>query len=285
MARKSSAGNWHRWFLAPTGAVLVLTAVMPLVYTVTISLGRPTGPGDESYSSLLRSAAFYHAVVVEVIFVVASVLVEVVLGVALAHVLSLPGRVTGFVRGVVLGPTMLPTIVVALVFSYMLQSGTGVVSYLLRYGGFHQAWLDNGPTALAVLVGIDAWQFTPFVALLVLAGLQGIPKDTLEAGRVDGAGWYRLYRHITLPQLMPVIVAAGLLRFIDAIQVFPTIYVLTNGGPGTSTSALNFYGYEQYFQFHHKTAGAAIAVILMVATIAVALGLTMTSRLGGSRGR
>ena len=285
MSRNRSAGNWHRWFLVPTGVVLVLTAVMPFVYTLAISLGRPSGPGDESYSALLTSASFYHAVVVEVIFVVGSVVVEVVLGVAVAHVLNLAGRVTGFVRGVVLGPTMLPTIVVALVFSYMLQSGTGVVSYLLRFGGFHQAWLDNGPTALAVLVGIDAWQFTPFVALLVLAGLQGIPRDTIEAGQVDGAGWYRLYRHITLPQLMPVIVAAGLLRFIDAIQVFPTIYVLTNGGPGTSTSALNFYGYEQYFQFHHKTAGAAIAVILMVATIAVALGLSMTARLGGGRGR
>jgi multiple sugar transport system permease protein len=224
-------------------------------------------------------------VVVEVIFVAGSVIVEVILGVALAHLLNLKGWVASFIRSVVLGPTMLPTIVVALVFSYMLQSGTGVISYLLRVGGFHQAWLDNGPTALAVLIGIDAWQFTPFVALLVLAGLQGIPKDTLEAGQVDGAGWYRLYRHITLPQLRPVIVASGLLRFIDAIQVFPTIYILTKGGPGTSTTALNFYGYEQYFQFDHKTAGAAIAVILTVATIAAALGLSLTARLGGSRGR
>lgn len=269
---------WPWSFILPLLIVLSLTTVLPLVYTFLTSLG-VTGEGsvgDMGYAELVRLPAFWNAMWVQAIFVVSSVSIELVLGVSLAFLLNSPGRFTTFLRGVILAPTLLPTIVVALVASFVLQSRVGLVSLLLKPFGIEQAWLSSGPSAIAVLVGVDVWQYAPFVAILVLAGLQGIPEETIEAAKTDGAPRGRIVRHIILPQLMPGIIAAGLLRFIDAIQVFPTIYVLTSGGPGISTTALNYFGFVEYFQLGHRQAGAAAAVILTAVTLLIAVTITVT---------
>lgn len=279
--RSRPASAWHWRFLAPLFIVLGLTTVVPLIFTVLTSFGVIGGDltqGDLDYSQLVQSAEFWNAMRVQAIFVVASVGIEIVLGTGIALLLNQPGRVSTFLRGIILAPTLLPTIVVAMVASFMLQSNVGLISVLLETFGVEQAWLARGGTALAVLVGVDVWQFTPFVAILVLAGLQGIPHETLEAGRVDGASRLQLIAHVVMPQLYPAVIAAGLLRFIDAIQVFPTIYILTNGGPGTATSALNFYGFVQFFQLGHERAGAAAAVILAIITVLIATLVTLSLR-------
>ena len=120
-----------------------------------------------------------------------------------------------------------------------------------------------------MICALDAWQYAPFVAILLLAGLQTIPEEVQEAARVDGAGALQRLAHITIPMLGPMIVTVALLRLIDAVQVFPTIYVLTGGGPGDATNALNFWGYTVFFQNRDDQYGATVAGVLSLLTVAV----------------
>ena len=268
---------WHRAFLVPLLVVLAMTTLLPLAFTALQSVGLFSGdasPGDMSYGELLTSSTFHNALWVQAVFVVGAVVTEMVAGTGLALLLNRPGRWASFLRGIVLGPVLLPTIVVALIASYMLQSNVGLISVLLAPFGLEQAWLASGPSAIAVLIAVDVWQYTPIVAILVLAGLQGVPHETIEAARLDGTSRRQLLWLVVLPQVMPAIVAAGLIRFIDAIQVFPTIYVLTSGGPGISTSALNYFGFIEYFQLGNQRTGAASAVILTAITVVIAVVIT-----------
>jgi len=282
-ARRLGDKRWVGLFLVPTALILVATAVLPVVYSLGESLaGRQSAPARTSfgsaYASLATSSPFWSSLRVEAVFVVGATVVEVLLGTSVALLLNRPSRLATLVRSLLLAPAVLPTIVVALIFDYMLQNPIGAISYYLAKLGIHQAWLDHGGSALAVLIGIDVWQFTPFVALLALAALQGLPRETLEAAEIDGVNSSQKLRLVVIPQIAPALQAIALLRFIDAIQVFPTIYVLTDGGPGTSTRALNFYGFEEFFQYGNQATGAAISVVLVLVTIGLAVALTRVLR-------
>lgn len=281
--RRLGDTHWVGLFLVPTALILLATAVLPVAYSVAESLtGRqstPSGTGfGAAYTGLVSSSAFWSSLRVEAVFVVGATVVEVVLGTAIALLLNRPSPLATLVRSLLLAPAVLPTIVVALIFDYMLQNPIGAISYYLAKLGIHEAWLDHGGSALAVLIGIDVWQFMPFVALLALAALQGLPRETLEAADIDGVNGFQKLRLVVIPQIAPALQAIALLRFIDAIQVFPTIYVLTNGGPGTSTQALNFYGFEEFFQYGNQATGAAISVVLVLVTIGLAVALTRVLR-------
>jgi multiple sugar transport system permease protein len=285
-AARKAPPHWYRAFLAPLVVVLALVGVLPLLYTAFLSVSRsPSGSlvdrrfdGFGAYSSLFADPSFWNAALVQVIFVIGAVVIEMVLGVLIALALNRQSRFMTFARSFLLAPTVLPTVVVALLFSYLLQSRVGAISYLAGQLGLPSDWQGSGVTALAMLIGIDAWQFTPLVAVLVLAGLQAVPTELIEAGVVDGAGPIRRTISIVLPFVAPVLITVGLLRLIDAVQVFPTIYVLTGGGPGESTNALNYFAFTVFFQFRDTTEGAAIAVILTLATVVAASGLAIAIR-------
>lgn len=272
---RRAAPSWQRAFVAPLLVVLVATTVLPLLYMLALSLGPKQGQlsvgkpqGLHNYRELLGSSEVWHALLLAVIFLVGALAVELVLGIGTAVLLDrlLPGNPV--VRMLLLWPTVLPPIAVALVFKYLLQGDIGLVSYYLAKVGIEQAWLTDPVSAMAVIIAIDIWQYTPFVILLALAALTAIPHEVREAAALDGAGPVSVARRVVLPMIKPAIIAIAMLRFIDAIQVFPTIYALTRGGPGTSTQLLTYFNYQAFFGQLEFGYGAAIAVLVVVFTIA-----------------
>ncbi len=276
---------WRRAFLTPLVVVLVATTILPVVYMVLLALGDAEGSltigdvhGLGTFAEALASSALWRSVGLAVIFLVAALLIEIVVGVGAALLLDRLAPGNSLVRMLLLWPAVLPPIAVALVFKYLLQGDIGFLSFYLSKVGINQAWLTEPGSAMAVIVGIDVWQYTPLVILLALAALTGFPVELREAAVIDGAGTGDVIRYVVLPVIAPAIAAITLLRFIDAIQVFPTIYVLTRGGPGTSTQLLTYFDYQTFFGELRFGLGAAIAVFVVVFTMVCVIGLLTLQR-------
>lgn len=277
--------GWQLGFTTPLLAVLTATTVLPIVYALALALGSsdaslvPQGPfSTGNIEAVLDRGDIWPALWLAVVFLVGALLLELGLGIFTALVLDrfLPNRNT--LRVVLLWPAVLPPIAVALVFKYILQGDIGMLSYYLGLVGIHQEWLTSPSTAMAVIVGIDVWQYTPFVILLTLAALKTVPEEVLEAAQLDGAGAIRTAWSLVLPIIRPAVIAIALLRFIDAIQVFPTIYVLTRGGPGSSTQLITYYNFQVFFGQLQFGQGAAIAVFVVIFTLACVTVFTRIQR-------
>lgn len=272
--RRGRLSGWQFRFTLPLFLVLVATTIIPFVYSGALALSgqggtlTPEGPWSfDSFGSVLTSGTLWSALGLAVLFLIGALLGELVLGILTAVLLDryLPGR--NAIRVVLLWPAVLPPIAVALVFKYILQGDIGLVSYYLGLLGYEQQWLTDPVGAMAVIILIDVWQYTPFVILLTLAALNTVPDEVNEAAQVDGASGLRTVWSIVLPIIKPAIISVALLRFIDAIQVFPTIYVLTRGGPGSSTQLLTYYNFQVFFGQLRFGEGAAIAVFVVIFTL------------------
>ncbi|MGO1971805.1 MAG: carbohydrate ABC transporter permease [Propionibacteriaceae bacterium] len=272
---RARLSGWQFRFTLPLFLVLVATTIVPFVYSGALALSgqggtlTPAGPWSfDSFASVLRSGTLWSALGLAVLFLVGALLGELVLGILTAVLLDryLPGR--NAIRVVLLWPAVLPPIAVALVFKYILQGDIGLVSHYLGLLGYEQQWLTDPVGAMAVIILIDVWQYTPFVILLTLAALNTVPDEVNEAAQVDGASGLRTVWSIVLPIIKPAVISVALLRFIDAIQVFPTIYVLTRGGPGSSTQLLTYYNFQVFFGQLRFGEGAAIAVFVVIFTLA-----------------
>ena len=276
--------------LAPVLVLLALVVAIPALRVVHLGFTR-TGLDDAVVSSWAGLAThartfgdgrFLGALRNTALFTSLSVLLEVTLGTALALLLDRPFRGRGGLRAVVLVPWALPTSVMALAWAWIFHDTFGMANDLLfRLGllGEPVAWLAQPSTAMAALVVADAWKTTPFVALIVLAGLQGIPSEVLEAARVDGAGAFQRFRRITLPLLIPSLVVATLFRAIQSWGAFDIVYVMTGGGPGGSTETLALYAYQSWFRYLDFGYGAAIAVQgMLLALLLAAVVVRLASR-------
>jgi ABC-type sugar transport system permease subunit len=268
--RRDSRLAWA--LLLPAVLVLGAVAVGPLLATVWESLhhhdlrmpwlGRPF-IGLDNYISALTDQRLWEAVVHTTTFAVVSVSFEIVFGMALALALDALARGRAVARVVVLLPWALPTVVAALVWRFMFES-RGV-------GGLDAEWLSRPFAAWVPIVLGDVWKSTPFVALLLLAGLQGIDVSLYEAARIDGAGRWQRFTQITLPQLVPAITVALVFRTMDAFRVFDLVYVLTGGGPGTATEVISLYAFTTLLQDLRFGYGSALSVITFVLTFVLAL--------------
>lgn len=265
--------RWRGPFLAPLIVVLLVTTIVPMVYTVLLSLDSsnkqlypPEPQSAHNYDRLIHDDAFWQSVWLTIQFLVASLIIEIVVGVFAALLIYNLIPKTRAITAVLLWPVVLAPIAVALIFKFELQGGIGIFSYYLDKLGYQQAWLSKPHEAMAVLVGVDAWQFMPFVILLALAALQGFPADIHEASVLDGATIVQRVRYVVLPSIAPAIITIALLRFIDAIQLFPTIFVLTSGGPGSSTQMLSYYAFTTFFNQFQFGYGAALAICVVVFT-------------------
>jgi multiple sugar transport system permease protein len=261
--------------------VLIATTIVPFVYTLALSLTdstaslAPAPSGLGNYESLFGRGDIWQALLLAVVFLIGSLAGELALGIGTALLLDrfLPNAHR--VRAILLWPAVLPPIAVALVFKYILQGDVGMISYYLEaVTGYQQEWLTQPASAMAVLIGIDVWEFTPFVILMTLAALKTVPEEVSEAAQIDGAGPVRTAFSLVLPIIRPALISVALLRFIDAIQVFPTLYVLTQGGPGTSTQLLTYYNFQVFFGQLEFGQGATIAVFVVVFTLACVFLLT-----------
>ena len=276
----------QRLFLSIPLAILFAINIVPLFYVLYLSFTNwvlfrqksPTFAGVGNWVELLASDRFWHSLEVELIFVAGAVLVEFLLGFAMALLLNRELFLREFFRSVFLFPMVLPPIVAAFLWRFMLQADIGVVNYYLRFVNLNRPFLATGPSALATLILVDVWQYTPFVALLLLAGLQHMSQEVVQAAEVDGAGPVQCFRYITVPLLMPTILIVLLLRIIDALKVFPTIYVLTRGGPGIATEALNYLAFLEAFEQSRMGYGATLSLVVMILSVAIAVVFVSTRR-------
>jgi ABC-type sugar transport system permease subunit len=291
------AGSDRRlaWLLTAPPVLIVLgIAIFPLGWTIRESLhrhdlrmpwlGQPF-VGAANYVELAHDARFWGALAHTFFFSVISVTLELVLGLALALAMHRAARGRGLLRAAILVPWAIPTVVAALVWRFMFDGRAGIASALLVEAGVTDqpvVWFLHAATAWVPVILADVWKSTPFVALLLLAGLQGIDPALYEAASVDGASAWQRLRHITIPLLAPAIVVALIFRTLDAFRVFDLVYVLTNGGPGVSTEPIALYTFDVLLQNLRFGYGAALAVV--AAAIPFVLALLYVRALGGGSG-
>jgi multiple sugar transport system permease protein len=260
--------------LAPALLALGAVAVYPAAGVVLLSLSRrmPVFQIDEpvglaNFAFLARDAAFWNAVSVTVRFTVASVALEVGLGVLVALLIHGQRRFRAASIGLLLLPWCLPPVVTARSFEWLLHPTSGVVNTL---AGRPINWLGDPALALGAVVVADVWRTMPFVALLALARLAAIPTAVYEAAAVDGAERLAAFRAITLPLLGPVLVVAALFRTLDALRAFDLPFVLTGGGPASTTETVTLYAYRSLFQTLQLGFGAAVSTVIFAAVAVIA---------------
>jgi multiple sugar transport system permease protein len=272
------------WALVlPAVGAILLVALFPLVWTAWESvhlhnlqmpwLDRPF-VGLANYIEALRDPRFWGALGHTAFFAVTSVGLELVLGLWLALAMNRAFRGRGLVRAAILIPWAIPTVVSALLWRFLFEGQSGVVNaVLVRLGVLREplVWFIEANTAWVPVILSDVWKTTPFVALLLLAGLQNIDASLYEAARIDGASAWRQFRFVTLPLLKPAILVALIFRTLDAFRVFDLIYALTGGGPGSSTEPIALYTFNALLQNLRFGYGSALSVIVFGITFGLAL--------------
>ena len=272
------------WLLVlPVLGTITLIAFFPLVWTVWDSFHvhdlRMPWRGQPfiwltNYTEALTGARFWEAVAHTTFFTLLSVTAEIIIGFLLALALHHSYHGRGLVRAAVLLPWAIPTVVTALVWRFMFESPSGIVNAVLRDIGLESepiVWFIHTTAAWIPVILADVWKTTPFVALLLLAGLQNIDPSLYEAARVDGARPWRQFIHITLPLLQPALLVALIFRTLDAFRVFDLIYVMTSGGPGTATEPIALYTFNVLFQNLRFGFGATLSVLIFLVTFTLAL--------------
>lgn len=272
--------RFHGWCLAPTLAVLAVVTLVPTLYLgatslTPLNLTRPETAWDFShplrnYEILLTDARFHGSLWVQLKLSVLTVGLQLLLGLGLALLLNLRSSFLETVRTVFLIPMVLPPIVVAIIWKVLYTPDISPMHWGLAALGWPLPSLITHPNyALLAIIVADVWEWFPFTMLMILAALQMLPAEYVEAARIDGANPWQLTRHIVLPFLRGVLLVAGLFRLIDSIKAFPLIFILTDGGPGSVTEVTNYYSYQQAFNFSYLGYSSAITVVLVAATVAL----------------
>jgi len=265
--------------IAPTVAVLVALSIYPLFYAVKISL--QTGSGEAArwdpgnFVRLASDKFFLEALAHTLIYAVVALTFEFLLGLGLAVMLDRPMRGRSLFRSALLIPMMLPPVVVGVVWRLMLNPDFGAINGTLKSAGVATeslTWTASPVLALASVIAVDIWQWTPFMFLVLLAGLQAIPQEPYEAAIVDGSSGWQTFCHVTLPLLRPAILIALLLRTMDLLRVFDQIFILTQGGPGFSTETVSLYIYRTAFRFSDFGYAAAMSFVLLLLTNVISVG-------------
>lgn len=277
------------YLMLPAVAMLLLVFAYPIGRSIWLSffaqnLGthlQPVFVGLDNYGRLLGDGRFWQTFRTSIVFTTASVVLELILGMAIALVLNqaFPGR--NWVRTIAIIPWALPTALIALGWTWIFNDQYGIANDLLmRTGAIHSGinWLGQPFTALAATIFADVWKTTPFISLLLLAGLQSIPSDLYEAYSLEGATPWQSFSRITLPLLMPQLIIAALFRFAQAFGIFDLIQVMTGGGPGGATEVVSLYIYAnamRYLDFGYASALIVVTFFLLViAVILCSLWLT-----------
>lgn len=267
-----------RIFLAPSFAFMAVIALFPVFYAIGRSLYDIRGfrqefTGLDNYLRVLSDSGFFNAVWNTLVFTVASVSLEFVIGMVFALIMHQAFVGRGVTRAVILIPWVIPTAVAAQVWRYMFDRNPGFVNSVL---GTDINWLRDPTWSMVGVISADVWKTAPFVALLLLAGLQTIPRDYYEAAKVDGAGALQRFWSITLPLLRPAIVVALLFRTVDALRMFDFAYIFT----GYSNSLATLSVYAQRYLIRDPDLGYANALSTVTFVIVMIVGLAFISRLG-----
>ncbi|WP_409342679.1 carbohydrate ABC transporter permease [Paenibacillus sp. MBLB4367] len=277
--------NWFdrnlKWiYTMPAVLFVLLMMVFPILYTVRISffewsMSATTPPkwvGLSNYAALLADTRFWDAVKNTFTFSAGALVLETVLGVLIAMLLYRDFRGKNIVKTLFLLPMVATPVAMGLVWLLIYEPSIGVANMLLKSIGIEpQLWIASPKQVIASLIVIDVWEWTPMIALIVMAGLSTLPAEPYEAADVDGATGLQKFFHLTLPMLRPTIIVAVMLRLIDVLKTFDIIYSTTGGGPNMKSETLNIYGYTLGFQYFKLGMASSLLVIFF----ALVMGLTL----------
>ena len=261
-------------FVAPALIVLVFTCFYPVIKGFELSffdwkLGTPLASrkfvGWENFIWAWNDPALFNSIKVTVIFAICAVSVELVFGLVLAFLLEKGIKGLALFRTVFIVPIMIAPVVVGLIWRYLFDANFGLINYIVQFFGFQpKIWLGTPGLALPAVIITDIWQWTPFMFILFLAGLQSLPSSPVEAAQVDGASTGQIIRLVKLPLLTPVILVAIILRLIDAFRSLEVMYIMTFGGPGRETEVLSLNIYKTAFNSQRLGLSAVNAIFLLV---------------------
>jgi multiple sugar transport system permease protein len=277
--RRRSRGVPERrlaWLMTTPSMVLIaLVAVYPILYAIWLSMheysliragvsrwASPAGLGN--YIDAFQTPEFVDSILITFVFTIASVFLETLIGLAMALIMAAAFKGQGLLRTTVLVPWAVLTVVTAIMWKTIVDPNLGLVNQIL---GTNTVWLGEEPQALIVMILADTWKTAPFMALLLLAGLQVIPSEIYEAAKVDGATAWQRFRRITLPLLMPALLVALIFRTLDALRAFDLPKVLTNGANGTTTMSLIAQRTFQENRLYGE--GAAYSIITFIVVMIV----------------
>lgn len=270
-------------FVLPAVVVLLAITVFPLIYELRLAFlsweltisTESTFVGLQNFTDILfRDERFWSSLRVTFILMVGGVSIELVLGTGLALLLNQMGRWRTLLLSLFLIPVLIAPVVAGFQFRMIYHDQFGPLNYVIEWltGGLWRgfAWIADPKVALFAIMMTDVWQWTPFLMLIVLAGLQSIPIELYEAAEVDGASGSQQFWQITLPLILPVIIIGILIRAMDSFKLFDIIYLLTGGGPGDTTETISYYTYLQGFKFFSLGYTAAMAFLQLIVITVIA---------------
>ncbi|MGI8825854.1 MAG: carbohydrate ABC transporter permease [Chloroflexota bacterium] len=267
-------------FVAPAIILLLLLNIFPLIFSLVMSFSNVsqnngltlTSATLDNWHQLLTDASFWDSLKFTILFVFIAVSVEYVIGFGLAMLLwrRIPGG--AFFRVLFSIPMMLAPVAIGFMWRMLFDESNGPIDAILRQLHLGSVpWLSKGPDAVLAVLIMDVWEWTPLLFLLLLAGLQALPEESIEAARLDGASGLRVAWNIILPILAPISVMAVFLRMVDAFTIFGQIFLLTGGGPGTSTTSTTLFAFFQGFQDFNVSYGSTISLALLVVVLIIAM--------------
>jgi multiple sugar transport system permease protein len=273
--------------LSPALAVLALVTIVPFLFLIgtsltPLNLARPATWWDFSaplanFVELLSDHRFLDSLGVQLRLSAFTVAFQLLLGLGAALLLNSRLRFLETLRALFIIPMVLPPIVVAIIWKVLFTPDISVLNWALGLLGLPQpAWLAHPRLALPAIIIADIWEWFPFTLLMLLAALQMMPTEPLQAARIDGAGAVQVFRYVVLPLLRPAIVVTVLFRLIESVKAFPLIFVMTGGGPGTVTEATNYYAFLQGFNYSLIGYSAAISVVVLASVLAISSVIVRT---------
>lgn len=277
--RHRQADRWFRWgTLLPAVIVLIALTVLPVATLLRMAVSTVEFTRDgavysftplENLRRLSQDGHFFTNLRTTVLFVVVSVSLEMVLGFLLALLISGVRRGKGLVRTLMILPILVPPVAIGSMWALLYNYDFGIINQTLGLVGIGPVgWLSNPDLALWSVVIVDVWHWTPLVFLILFAGIEGLPRETIEAARVDGATTVQVVRRVILPLMYPAIAVAFVFRSILAFKVFDQIFLLTSGGPGTATEVVSLRLYHVYFGQNELGYGALLSVVVILAVLA-----------------
>jgi multiple sugar transport system permease protein len=282
--RRRNYARHYWWFVVPCAAVVVAVILFPWAFTLFMSVndwkigGGRSFVGFDNYAKLFTDDRFHWAILRTLYFTALAVIGPMLLGLLAALAFHRKFPLRGLARTVFILPMMATPVAVALVWTMMFHPQLGVLNWILSQFGIPPSlWVYDAASVIPTLVMVEVWHWTPLVMLILLGGLASLPVDPYEAARIDGASPWQAFRHITLPLLAPFIVVALIIRTIDALKAFDTIYVITQGGPGTSSETINIFLYLQGFAYYNMGYASAVVVVFFIIILALA-GLLLWTR-------
>lgn len=284
MKRAADFFDRNAQWLFPLPAVLavIVLILIPMLANFGLSAynffigSAPNFVGLENFREALSDRRFWNGLRNTFYFTLLAVPLQLLfgLGIALLFNREFPGK--GIVRTIILLPMVATPVAIALIWALMFNPSLGVLNYFLESAGLPRSlWVANASLVIPSLVLVDVWEWTPFIALILLAALQGVPLEYYEAARIDGANAWQSFWYITLPGIRAAIVVAVILRSIDALKTFDIIYVITQGGPGTASETLNVFAFKTGFEFFRAGYAATLLIFLLFVVLGVSIVLNL----------